>query len=265
MEIQKEAHQSTRLPLSIIIIAHNAGDTLARTLTPIAPYASEIIAVINDCNDNTKAVLASFNARIVEHPWEGMTAQKNTALSFATQPWVLNLDADEAPSEELVADIIKAISSNNSQIDGYITPRLSYFMGRWIHHGDWYPDCVLRLFKREKGHFFGGKDHEKVKVSGHTKRLKSHLLHYSFPSLNSMVLKMPRFGDVFLEKLIAKKTRFSALQAISRASWRFFRAYILRRGFLDGFPGFYIASFQFLSTLYRYARLYEYEVNKQSR
>ncbi len=256
--------QHQKLPLSIIIIARNAAKDLPRCLETLAPHATEIIAVINDCSDDTRIILESFNARIIEHPWEGMTAQKNTALALATQPWVFNIDADEAPSAPLLNDIINIVKTDDPQLAGVSIPRLSFYMGRWIRHGDWYPDRVLRLFRREKGQFTGGKDHEKVTVTGLTQTIKSHLYHYSFPSLNAQILKMPFFGDVFLERLLTKNKHFSTLTAIFRAFWRFFRAYILKLGFLDGFPGFYIAYAQSFFTLYRYAKLFEYEQKQKT-
>lgn len=256
--------QHQKLPLSIIIIARNAAKDLPRCLETLAPLATEIVAVINDCSDDTRIILESFNARIIEHPWEGMTAQKNTALALATQPWVFNIDADEAPSAALLNDILHIINTDDPNLAGVSIPRLSFYMGRWIRHGDWYPDRVLRLFRREMGQFIGGKDHEKVTVTGPTQTIKSHLYHYSFPSLNAQILKMPPFGDAFAQRLLQQQKHFSAYQAITRALWRFFRAYILRLGCLDGFPGFYIAYFQSFSTLYRYAKLFEYEQNKHN-
>lgn len=250
----------TKLPISLILVASNEAHNLPRCLDSVAPWVSEIIAVINDCTDDTRTILAAYGANIYEHPWAGMTAQKNTALGYATQPWVLNLDADEVCSPELVDAIHSFILANDPRYSGAIMHRRSWFLGRWINHGDWYPDAVLRLFKRNKGEFHGNIDHDKVIVRGKTKRLKADILHFSFPSLNKQIEKMQPFGDCFLKRQLEKGERFSALRAIARGSWRFFRAYILRRGFLDGFPGFYIAYFQAFSTVYRYSRLYEYNV-----
>lgn len=247
-----------RLPLSVVLIASNEGQHLKRCLQVFSQIAQEIIAVINDCQDNTREVLLEMGAQVIESPWEGMMAQKNKALSYATQPWVFNIDADEVPSIELLREVMQIVKSDNRDIAGVSMPRMSFYLGRWIRHGDWYPDRVLRLFRREKGIFIGGKDHEKVQVEGKILKIKADLYHYSFPTLNAQILKMPRFGDLFLERLLEKKQPFRPGVAIFRAFWRFFRAYVLKLGFLDGVPGFYLAYFQSFSTFYRYMRLYEY-------
>lgn len=253
-------NNASKLPISLILVASNEAHNLPRCLDSAAPWVSEIIAFINDCTDNTREILESYGAKIYEHPWSGMTGQKNLALSYATQPWVLNLDADEACSPGLVNAIHNFVLANDSRYVGAVIHRRSWFLGRWINHGDWYPDAILRLFKRGEGEFHGNIDHDKVIVRGKTQRIKEDILHLSFPSLNKQIEKMPPFGDAFLKRQLEKGARFSALRAISRGMWRFLRAYVLRRGFLDGFPGFYIAYFQAFSTFYRYSRLYEHNV-----
>lgn len=253
-------NNATKLPISLILVASNEAHNLPRCLDSVAPWVREIVAVINDCTDDTRAILESYGAIIHEHPWSGMSPQKNIALGYATQPWILNLDADEACSPELKDAIHNFVLANDPHYAGAIINRRSWFLGRWINHGDWYPDAILRLFKRGEGEFVGNIDHDKVVVRGRTKRIQEDILHLSFPSLNKQIQKMPPFGDAFLKRQLEKGARFSALRAISRGMWRFFRAYFLRRGFLDGFPGFYIAYFQAFSTFYRYSRLYEYNV-----
>ncbi len=253
-----------KLPLSIILIARNAEKEIPRALQGLSKLAAEIIAVINDCTDNTREILESYGARVIDCPWQGMTMQKNEALKYATQPWVFNIDTDEEPSQELLDSIAGIIKRNDPHIAAYSMPRLSLFLGRWIRHGDLYPDRVIRLFQREKSRFVGAKDHDKIKADGPILKLQAQLYHYSFPTLDTQLEKMPRFGGAFLERLRARKKTFFACEAVFRAFWRFFRAYILRLGFLDGFEGFYIAYFYSFFTLYRYTKLLEDERNHQS-
>jgi hypothetical protein len=132
-------------------------------------------------------------------------------------------------------------------------------MRRWITHGDWYPDLSLRLFRRGKGQWSGSPEHDKVELSGPVKRLKGDLHHYSHPTLNSYTSKIGVFSDYFLERQLARGCKWSWIDCLLRPWWRFFRAYVLRRGFLDGFPGYYIAKATAFSTLVRYSRLYEHE------
>jgi len=234
-------------------------------LDVVAPHVSEIIAIINDCTDNTQAILESYQAKIIEHTWMGMTQQKNITLSHATQPWVFNLDADEVPSPELMLAIDGIMQSNPADIQAYSIPRLSYFLGKWIKHGDWYPDRVTRLFRRESGSFVGNTGHEKVHVRGKIKKIKADLYHYSFPTLASMISKLAFFGQAFLHTQQARNQKFTVIQAIARAYWRFFRCYIIRLGFLDGYVGFYIANYQYFYTLYRYTCLLEHQIQTESK
>ncbi|MGI9239868.1 MAG: glycosyltransferase family 2 protein, partial [Verrucomicrobiales bacterium] len=148
-------------------------------------------------------------------------------------------------------------------IAGASFPRLSHFLGRWIRHGDWYPDRKLRLFRRESGRFVGEPGHDEVEVEGAVVRLSADQLHYSYPNANSFLDKLNGFSDAFLAKELAAGKSWSLFRAIFRPWWRFFRGYVLRRGFLDGFPGYWIAKATAFSTFIRHSRLYEYEHDKK--
>jgi glycosyltransferase involved in cell wall biosynthesis len=248
-----------KLPVTLIIIARNAHKDLPSMLEPVAHWVSEIVAVINDCTDGTRAVLESYGARVYEHPWEGYAQAKNRALSYCTHTWVLSLDADEVCTPELVAAYQKVISENNPKIAGVENPRCTYFLGKWIRHGDWYPDHVLRLFRLDGAYFEGGQIHEHIALPGRTVRVKADLLHNSFPTIESQLLKIAPYSTAFAKQAHARGKRFSAFNAVFRALWRFVRGYFFKLGFLDGYAGFYIALYQAYFTLYRYTRLKEIE------
>lgn len=247
-----------KLPISLILIARNEEKKLEKCLNSVAPWVKEIICVINNCTDKTQVIMESYGAIVYEEPWTGFKDQKNKALSYATEPWVLSLDADEEVSPNLARSIHEFFESDKDHYDGAYWARRTWFLGRWIKYGDWYPDYVLRLFRREKGYFSGGKVHEKVTVEGKTKNLIGDLLHYSFDNISHMSKKFISYGEFFVEDRIEKKRmEFSSIKTICRAFWRFFRCYIIRLGFLDGYPGFYIAINQGFHTLFRYTGLYE--------
>lgn len=247
------------LPISLCIIAKNEEKNLQRCLESIADLVGEIIVVINDCTDHTKGVAQHFGAKVYEHPWQGDRDQRNIALGYANQDWILASDADEAFSEELRQNLIDFFKGDHQRYQGAYFPRLSLFLGQWIHHGDWYPDDCIRLFKRGLGITQGMPRHPKVAVHGRLKRLPGNILHYTVHSLDAQLLKIPSFSQDFLEHQLAKKQSFSAANAVFRSFWRFFRSYIFRLGFLDGYRGFYLAALSFFSTLHRYTRLFEYE------
>jgi glycosyltransferase involved in cell wall biosynthesis len=252
-----------KLPLSLVLIAHNEAANLPRCLDSAAPLASEIVVVVNDCTDDTVAIAQRYGARVIEHPWKGHRDQKNIALGYATQPWVLCLDADEEVSPALAASIREFVRRDDKKFAGAYFARIVFFLGRWIRHGDWYPDWSLRLIRRDQGKWGGSPEHDKMELAGAMAKLSGELYHYSYRDMNHQLLKLPYYSDIFLKRLRDRDARWSALGTIFRAKWRFFRSYFLRLGFLDGYPGFYIASFQFFSTLYRHTRLYEFEHGMQ--
>jgi glycosyltransferase involved in cell wall biosynthesis len=218
---------------------------------------------VNDCTDETVAVAERLGARVVEHAWEGYRDQKIFALAQVNQPWVLALDADEEVSEEMAHAIRRFVHEASLSVAGAAFRRKVWFMGRWITHGDWYPDWSLRLFRRGLGRWSGSPEHDKIELQGETLRLPVDLHHYSFPSINAHTLKIPIFAEYFLKRQLAEGRRWSSIQTVSRAAWRFFRAYFLRLGFLDGFPGLYIAVATAFSTFCRYSQLFEHEVKRR--
>jgi len=249
---------SKKLPISVVMIARNEAKRLPQSLGSVAGWVTEIVVVINDCADETAAVAASFGALVSEHPFQNLRDQKSIALGKATQPWVLSLDADEVVSPELKTEIFRFIESADDTVSGVWFSRRLWFMQRWIRHGDNYPDRVLRLFRNGKGRLGGTEEHDCFVVDGRTIRFRADLLHYSHESISSHVGKINFFTDFFLKRAVQKGRRVSPWSVIFHAKWRFLRAYFLRLGILDGFPGFYLAYFSAFSTFIKYAKLYEH-------
>jgi glycosyltransferase involved in cell wall biosynthesis len=248
-----------KLPISVCIISGAEGRRIGRCLESVAQWTSEIVVVLNaEVQDGTEAIATSFGAKICRHPWSGFREQKNLALSYATLPWILALDADEEVSGELRESIFRFFEDEPLRFAGARFARKVWFLGRWITHGDWYPDRVLRLFLRDKGKWAGTPEHCAVELLGPGTTLAGDLLHYTNPDISSYVGKINYYADLFLQRQLAEKTRWSAPAAIFRAAWRFVRAYFFRLGFLDGYPGLFIAASTAYSTLVRHSRLYEH-------
>jgi glycosyltransferase involved in cell wall biosynthesis len=248
-----------QLPIGVSIIARNEAHTLSRCLASVAGWVGEVVVVVNDCIDDTENVARRFGSRVITHPWRGYRDQKQFALSQISQPWVLSIDADEEVSEELRNDIHAFFQGNHTRFAGAMFPRKVWFLGRWITHGDWYPDWSLRLFRKELGRWGGSSVHEKLELDGKACRLPGDLLHYSNPTLSSYNAKISHFSDLFLQQQLEKGKKWSLADCLLRPLWRFLRAYIFRLGFLDGYAGYYIAMATAFSTLVRYSRLYEHE------
>lgn len=247
-----------KLPISVCMISGAEAQRIGHALDSVAGWTSEIIVVLNeDVADGTDQIAASHGARVFREAWKGHIAQKNSAMQRATQPWILGLDADEAVSEEL-RDEILALQLPFSNCAAYSFPRRTFFLGRWIRHGDWYPDRCARLWQQGKARWEGVDPHDSLRVDGATGKLRHDLLHYSNPNISSYVRKINYFADLHLQRQLAERARWSAAGAIFRAAWRFVRAYFFRLGFLDGYPGFFIAASTAYSTLVRHSRLFEH-------
>jgi glycosyltransferase involved in cell wall biosynthesis len=252
----------SRIPLSISLIARNEAHNLDRCLGSVHSWVEEIIVVINDCTDATRAVAEGYGARVYEHPWTNRRDQKNVALSHTTQPWVLALDADEEVSLELQRDIITFVTQDDPAFAGARFRRKTWFLDRWITHGEWYPDWSLRLARKSECHWGGSSEHDRLAVQGVIAELPGELLHYSFPTMDSMVRKFPDFAAGFVRDCASSNRRWTLMDTLLRPWWRFFRGYFLKGGFRDGFPGFFIAVMTAFYTFYRYSRLYEATRNK---
>jgi glycosyltransferase involved in cell wall biosynthesis len=253
------------LQISVTIIAKNEAHNLPRCLASVQGWVAEIVVVLNDTTDASESIARGAGAVVHDLAWRGYRDTKNAAVDLTTKPWILSLDADEEVSPALRHDIRSFVSrADLGTFAGARFPRKAWFIDRWITHGDWYPDYSLRLFQRDRGRWGGDEFvHEKVECIGRVATLRGDLHHYSFPTLASHVAKLNPFADLFVRQQQARGTRFSLGAAIFRPGWRFVRAYILRGGFLDGFPGFYIAWATAFGVLVRHSRLYEEQNRKR--
>jgi len=253
------------LPLSVVIVAKNEAHNLPRCLASVQGWTAESVVVLNDTTDTSEPVARGCGARVASLPWQGYRDTKNAALALASHEWVLSLDADEEVSPRLRDAIIAFFQRPDvASFAAARFPRKVWFINRWITHGDWYPDHCVRLIQPSRARWGGDAFvHEKMECDGPVETLRGDLHHFSFPTLASHVGKINPFADLFLRQQQARGKRFSTAAAVFRPSWRFFRGYVLRRGFLDGYPGFYIAIATAFGALVRYSRLYEAEQRKQ--
>lgn len=254
------------LPISVVIVAKNEARNLPRCLGSVRGWVTDIVVVLNDTTDDSESIARSYGARVEHRPWRGYRDTKNVALSLAANDWVLSLDADEEVSPALRESIAQfMMRPDRESFGGAKFPRKVWFIDRWITHGDWYPDYSLRLLNRTRARWGGDEFvHEKIECDGAVAKLSGDLHHFSFPTLSSHVAKIPAFADLFVRQQTAQGRQFSLGAAVFRPAWRFFRAYILKLGFLDGYPGFYIAVATAFSAFVRNSRLYEEENRQRS-
>jgi glycosyltransferase involved in cell wall biosynthesis len=237
--------------LSAIIIAMNEAGNIGACLDSVA-FADERIVVDSNSEDATAEIAAAKGASVVSHAFEGFGPQKNFALSLAQGDWVLCVDADERVSPALATLIQRAIGDGGA--DGYEFPRLSSFCGRQMHHSGWFPDYVLRLFRRGRGRFSDDLVHERVISDGPVVRLAEPLLHAPVVRLEDALSRMDRYSTAGAAMLKAQGRRVSFASGITHGLWTFVRGYILQAGFLDGREGFLLAVANAEGVYYRYMK-----------
>lgn len=247
------------LPISVCLIAGNEAHRIARTLESVQGWTSEIILAIDDkVTDGTDKVAETFGAKVFSKPWEGQASHRNFTVKQASQPWLLSIDADEVISDSLRDEIIAAFQNHGNGSHqppaAYSFPRLSYFCGRWIRHGDWYPDRKVRLWQKDTGQW-EGIHHEKLVLRGRVFPLHGDLFHFSNEGIDHLLGKIASFSNLFVRLRQAEnRHRPRWLDIAVRPFWKFFRAYILRFGFLDGWQGYFIAWMDAFSTTVRYTK-----------
>lgn len=239
--------------LSVIIITKNAEADLERCLQSVA-WANEIIVLDSGSLDRTVEIARNFTDHVYSTDWPGFGPQKNRALDKASQTWVLSLDADEWLSDELQTEV-RSLLSSHPTFDAYEIPRLSSFLGEWIHHGSWKNDKVLRLFKRGKAVFSPDTVHERLICQGSIGQLKGVLLHHPFKTLDQVIQKMNAYSSYSAEAKVKRHKKGGLLKAILHGVWMFCRCYFLKAGFLDGKRGFILAVSNAEGSYYRYLKM----------
>lgn len=251
----------TPLPVSVCIISGAEERRIGRTLASVAGWVAEVNVVLNEeVTDGTEEICRAHGARVFREPWRGYGMQKNSATSKATQPWVLGLDADEVVTPELRDEIIRKFDDGalTAKFTGFSMPLLSFYAGRWIRHGDWYPDRKTRLWRRGSGRWMGeGGLHERLRVDGAVGELRADLLHFSYDNLNHHLAKLQTYSDLFAHAAVRADRRVGVFDLAVRPLWRFLHGYVLRLGFLDGWQGFVIAWMSALMSFLKYAKLRE--------
>ena len=243
--------------ISVVIIVKNEEMRISRCLESVS-WADEIIVVDSGSSDRTPEICRSFQqVKFFDYPWEGFGKQKNRALGLATSEWVFSLDADETVSPELAIEIRQAL--HDTTVNGYLVNRKNFYRNQWIRHSGWWPDSVLRLFRRGEGRFSDRLVHEAVELDGRVGTLSFPLEHRSFSSVTDFVKKMDSYSTLGAQLMMEKGRAASPCQAFLHGLFTFFKTYILKRGFLDGRAGLLIAFSNAAGVFYRYMKRLEIE------
>jgi glycosyltransferase involved in cell wall biosynthesis len=240
------------MPLSVAIIARNAASQLDGCLASVA-FADEIVVVDSGSTDGTVELAARRGARVIAKEWLGFGPQKQFAVASASNDWVLCLDADERLSDTLRESILDELKAPRGLV--YAMPRCNRFLGRWLRHGEGYPDWSVRLFHRAHARWSDDAVHEKIVTGQPVVRLHGDLLHDSAETLEKYLDKQNRYTTLQAELLRSAGRRASVAQLLLSPALRFVKFYLVRLGFLDGVPGLVHIAIGCMNTFNKYAKL----------
>lgn len=243
--------------LSAALIVRNESRNLRECLETLR-WADEIVIVDSGSDDDTIAIANEYTDKVyVESDWQGYGVQRQRAQARATGDWILVVDADERVTPELRAEIEKVVARNEDNT-AYAIPRLSFCFGRFIRHGGWYPDYVIRLYPRESGGYNAAPVHEKVQLAPgvEVRRLSGDLLHYTYDDLEHYLVKSAAYAAAWSAMRLGVGRRATLFQGILHGIACFVRMYLLRAGFLDGRAGLLLALLSAHSTFAKYADLW---------
>lgn len=240
--------------ISACIISYNEEKKIEDCLKSLEGLVDEIVLVDSNSTDRTVEIASRYTDRIFRKAFLGYVAQKNLAVEKASHDWILSLDCDERLSSEL-QESLRAIKTDLEPYDAYAMHRRTYYVYRWLNHC-WTPDTKVRLFNKHRAKWVGMDVHEKVSVpSKRIKALKGDLLHYSFDSISDHVQTLDRFTEIGAMELLKRGKPVSFFSPLTHGFWTFFRMYVLRRGFLDGFAGFAASVLSFMHVFVKYSKV----------
>jgi len=244
---------SERPAIAAIIVALNEADRLPRALASLA-WVDQIIVVDAGSSDGTAELARRAGARVVEHPWEGYSAQKEFALTLAGQPWILWIDADEEVSPRLRESIERALrrrAAGEERHAAYAMNRRTCYLGRFVRFGGWYPDRKVRLFQRERARFDGRLVHEGLTVDGSVGSLRGDLWHYSYRDLEHHIRKAQALARLWAEQ--NRDRRVGAAALLFHPLAKGLKSYVFKGGFLEGWRGCLIAGMGCYAVWLKYA------------
>lgn len=220
-------------------------------------FADEVVVVDSRSEDDTAELARAAGARVIDQEFLGHVKQKQLAVDAALHDWVFCIDADERVSPRLAESIRAALASGDDATSGYEVARHTFYLGRFIDHGGWWPEWRLRLFDRRRGSWSGHDPHDHVRVEGRVERLDGEMTHYNYRDLAHHLTKINSYSAIIAAGRDQRGERFSLLRLVTRPPLRFLRMYLLKGGFRDGLRGFLVAWMGAFYVFLKYAKLWE--------
>jgi len=251
-----------QVQLSAVIITFNEEKNIERCVLSAQKVADEVIVLDSFSTDKTIAICEALNVKVYQHKWLGYADQKNLANKHASNDYILSLDADEALSAELEAELLTLKKNGFSGV--YRFNRLTNYCGTWVRHTSWYPDAKVRIFNRKTCHWSGSIHEELVCKNENLTHIKGDLLHYSFYTREQHLAQIEKFSSIAANDLHLKSRSIGKASLYLKVVARFVKNYLLKRGFLDGKAGFDVSRYSAYATYLRYSKLRELNKNKSA-
>ncbi len=248
--------------ISAIVVCFNEEDNIRECLESLK-WCDEIVVVDSFSTDRTVEICRQYTDRVIQRPWAGYRDQKAFAHSQATREWVFLVDADERVPLELRVEIQDALKRFGADYVAFSVPRLVYYLGRWWWRGGWYPDYDIRIFRHDRAKWGGSDPHEKILIDGKIRRLKYPLHHFSYRDITDHIARINHFTAVSSRELSGQRRCWRWTDSLCRPALRFFHSYVWKRGFLEGFPGFFLAATAAIYVFLKYAKLRELELRER--
>lgn len=259
--------EPARSSISAFVICCNEEAQIRRCLESIT-WCDEIIVIDSGSTDRTVEICKEYTPLVRHNDWPGYLKQKEFGLSLCKNEWVLNLDADEEVSPELAEEIQAILAADRRgevSANGFNLNRLVFFLNRWWNKGGWYPEYRLRLLRRSAASWGGLCPHEKAIVSGKVEKCRGDIYHYSFTDLTDFARRSNTLASNTATSLVALGRTAKLSDLVIRPISRFFKFYILKRGYREGFAGLIVALIEANSTMLKYAKVWEATVvNKRA-
>lgn len=242
--------------ISVVIITYNEERNIARCLESVSSVADEIVVLDSFSKDRTREICLSYGAKFYEHAFDGHIQQKNRAITYASHPYILSLDADEALDDILKKSILEVKA--NWTHDGYYMNRLTNYCGHWVRHCNWYPDTKLRLWDSRKGSWTGINPHDKYELKEgdkNTRHLKGDILHYSYYSVADHYKQVEYFTNIASKAFVEAGKKAPLYKLVANPVAKFIDHYLLHLGFLDGKAGYLISKISAYATWLKYKKI----------
>jgi glycosyltransferase involved in cell wall biosynthesis len=249
--------------LTAAIITFNEEHNICRCLESVR-WMDELIVVDSFSTDRTVELARQYTGKVVQRPWPGHVKQKQFALEQGSGQWVLSLDADEELSSDAAEEIRAALAAADAAVNGFSFPRQSFYLGRWIRHGGWYPDRKVRLVRRGHARWGGDDPHDKLVADGKTRDLSGKINHYVYRDISHQLRTVDNFSRITAGQWHEQGKRAGAGAMIFKSIGKFFETYIWKLGMLDGMPGFIISVISAYYVFLKYAKLWELQKGKAS-